>query len=235
MVVVAATAGVAGAPIAATTAGFFGGGTAAAGTAAGTAGATAAGATAASAATAGATAGASTLAGGAVASGVAAGELTAAGAAGSYAAIGTAAVVNPVGLIVGVALLGATVTGDHASHDAPRKHSEDEVDVKTPQTEEDLIQPRLVRQESFQELLDSGAVSADCWKPLLHDSSETPSRGMIMRDVLEHPCIRSVDVCDACLVLTNVWEEAFRLELVQLPGPGRKFAYHASAMEKTLL
>jgi hypothetical protein len=235
MVVVVATAGVAGAPIAATTASFFGlsGGSAAtagAATAAGTAAASAGTAAATTAATGGATA----LATGAVGSAVAAGELTAAGAAGSYAAIGATAVLNPAALILGTALLGAAASGSSASYDAVLEHIDEKV-VKDSQMAGEAAQARFAQRETVQELVEAGAISADCWKPLLHDSSETPSRGMTMSDVMEHPCIRSVDVLGACPIITNIWGEPFRLDVVQLPVLGRNLAYHVSAMEKTPL
>lgn len=224
MVVVAGTAGVAGAPIGATVASFFSvtttSGPLASATVAGGASATAALSGAAAGAGAAATGGASVLASGATTAAVAAGELTMAGAVGTNAAIGVTALANPVGLVLGVAMLGATVSGEESGSALSVDVVDDPGSPK---------QPRLARTVTMQKLQQSGVIRADCWKQIVRDTSETPSNGKLLQDLLdEHPSVK-VREMNNTLVLENEWGETFRLLMVQLPGSMHKFALHVEA------
>lgn len=77
-----------------------------------------------------------------------------------------------------------------------------------------------------------GEYTFDCWKPLLHSSDPSPSRGMPLHEVFTSSLIKywrvSSEESDILLV-TNVWDEDFRLFPVQLNVGGdlTAIAYHA--------
>lgn len=62
----------------------------------------------------------------------------------------------------------------------------------------------------------------DCWKPILHDESTEPSKGMFLRDVASDPRIKKVienprggqELPE--LVFENIWDERFLIEFVIL-------------------
>merc|ERR1711920_158529 len=139
--------------------------------------------------------------------------------------LGKAAVIAGLG-VFGVALVGAERCADAADPAAAASgKGESAVEAEAA----DDAEPRLARQEDMQDLQESGKITADCWKEPLRDGSETKSCGMALKDVVEHPRIKAAAWLDgSSLVLTNSWDESFRLDLVQLPGPGRKFAFHAT-------
>ena len=71
----------------------------------------------------------------------------------------------------------------------------------------------------------------DCWKPVLHDESEEPSKGKLLREVVAHPNIKQVimeshdDGQLKELLIENVWDEKFRIDFVILPS--QQLAAHA--------
>lgn len=79
-------------------------------------------------------------------------------------------------------------------------------------------------------LLTLGAVSTDltfdCWKPILHDKSREPSRGIRFKDVLSDPRVKEINVQNYPEIrLRNVWNESFVITFVQLPNS--EVALHA--------
>jgi hypothetical protein len=62
----------------------------------------------------------------------------------------------------------------------------------------------------------------DCWKPVLHDVSEQPSNGMLLKDLCAHPNIARVscevrsgsDLPD--IVIENIWNEKFGIEYLMV-------------------
>ncbi len=72
----------------------------------------------------------------------------------------------------------------------------------------------------------------DCWKPVLHDQSVDPSQGILLKDLVQDKRIKNVFFnsgdSNECghLVLTNIWEENFRVDFVKLPSIGN-IAAHA--------
>lgn len=82
------------------------------------------------------------------------------------------------------------------------------------------------RVSDMESLTESGAVLADCWKPILHNTSEARSSGMFLTDLLADAAIRHYEVHDAHIIVENVFDERFRIEPVLLPS--HKFALHAS-------
>merc|ERR550534_215320 len=76
---------------------------------------------------------------------------------------------------------------------------------------------------------DSDGISWDCWKPLFHDTSSTPSNGIPLAKALSHPDIHVVANEVEGLVVQNAWSERFLISPVMLPC-GR-LAAHASKME----
>ena len=67
---------------------------------------------------------------------------------------------------------------------------------------------------------DGNEVKFDCWKPVIRDTSEEPSSGMVLRDVLTHSNVAKVTVTDGSslpkMVIENVWNEKFEIEYVML-------------------
>jgi len=60
--------------------------------------------------------------------------------------------------------------------------------------------------------------SWDCWKPILRDSSVAPSRGRAFAEVLSDPRVLNYDWVDgSTMLLRNVWDEIFRIEIGSLP------------------
>merc|ERR1711920_567278 len=162
-------------------------------------------------------------AGGAVAvgTGVATTAATTSAVALPVTVVGKAAVIAGLG-VFGVALVGAERCADAADPAAAASgKGESAVEAEAA----DDAEPRLARQEDMQDLQESGKITADCWKKLLRDGSETKSCGMALKDVLTPPRIKAAWLDGSSLVLTNSWDESFHLDLVQLPGPGRKFAF----------
>lgn len=65
----------------------------------------------------------------------------------------------------------------------------------------------------------------DCWKPVLHDESVTPSNGMLIKDVIVHPNIKDVRIRAEStgavafypeLIIENVWDEKFHIKYIEL-------------------
>ena len=81
----------------------------------------------------------------------------------------------------------------------------------------------------------SGLYTFDCWKPILHDDSIEPSKGMFLRDVVSDPRIKKVTVqsdSDGNLsqfVLENIWNESFHVEFFYL-SPAEEIVAHAHQM-----
>ena len=75
-------------------------------------------------------------------------------------------------------------------------------------------------------------VTYDCWKPVLHDTSEEPSNGMLMKDVVCHPHVAKVTMNEGLvpefprIVLENIWNESFEIDYVLLVETG-EVACHA--------
>lgn len=75
----------------------------------------------------------------------------------------------------------------------------------------------------------------DCWKPVVHEMSETPSTGLTLEELMVHPNVSAVDVTPgACLpkvVIENIWKEKFELEYVLLKDLNRLYG-HAVRVNK---
>lgn len=70
----------------------------------------------------------------------------------------------------------------------------------------------------------------DCWKPILHDSSIEPSRGILLRDLLGDSRVQQVIVDETsrelpAITLINVWGEKFQLEFFKLPSNNQLVAH----------
>jgi hypothetical protein len=71
----------------------------------------------------------------------------------------------------------------------------------------------------------------DCWKSVLHDNSEAPSCGMLLKDLFAHPHVSSVnykagsgtDLPD--IVIENIWNEKFKIEYLVIPEAQQIFAH----------
>lgn len=57
----------------------------------------------------------------------------------------------------------------------------------------------------------------DCWKPIVHDESSTPSKGIFLMDLIGHQNVKSTNVIDSNIIIENVWNERFVLQPVCLP------------------
>ena len=78
-------------------------------------------------------------------------------------------------------------------------------------------------------------ITFDCWKPVVHDTSEENSSGMLMKDVMCHPHVASVYVTSGasnelpCIVLENIWNEKFEIQYLLLHENNR-LVCHACAL-----
>lgn len=68
----------------------------------------------------------------------------------------------------------------------------------------------------------TGVYTFDCWKLVVHDDSLKPSNGRLLRDIVKDPRIKQVRTTSnnsdlPNLILTNIWDEEFRVEYVYLP------------------
>ena len=72
----------------------------------------------------------------------------------------------------------------------------------------------------------------DCWKPVVHDKSEDPSDGILMKDLVSHPHVAKVTITEGIctdlphIILENVWKEMFEIEYLLLHDTG-KIVCHA--------
>eukprot|EP00928_Gymnodinium_smaydae_P062696 TRINITY_DN464_c0_g1_i2.p1 TRINITY_DN464_c0_g1~~TRINITY_DN464_c0_g1_i2.p1 ORF type:complete len:256 (+),score=31.12 TRINITY_DN464_c0_g1_i2:84-851(+) len=72
----------------------------------------------------------------------------------------------------------------------------------------------------------ASAVTWDCWKPILHESSAAPSRGRLLSDLLNDPLINDYHVGSHSVFVRNRWNESWRIDPVILPWG--QVAAHAS-------
>lgn len=67
---------------------------------------------------------------------------------------------------------------------------------------------------------DGSKTTFDCWKQVVHESSEKPSCGITFNDLIKHPNVSDVSVIDGLIlprvVIENVWNEKYELEYVIL-------------------
>jgi len=79
---------------------------------------------------------------------------------------------------------------------------------------------------------DGSRITYDCWKSVIHDTSEEPSNGMLLKDLLRHPNIAKATVADdistelPCIALENIWSETFEIQYVRFNDTG-KIVCHA--------
>eukprot|EP00928_Gymnodinium_smaydae_P080095 TRINITY_DN6387_c0_g1_i1.p1 TRINITY_DN6387_c0_g1~~TRINITY_DN6387_c0_g1_i1.p1 ORF type:complete len:242 (+),score=20.83 TRINITY_DN6387_c0_g1_i1:103-726(+) len=78
---------------------------------------------------------------------------------------------------------------------------------------------------------DSVAVSWDCWKPILHETSLAPSRGRLLLDILNDPAIVDAQVGSRSVFVRNRWNESWRIDPFVLPWG--QVAAHASQLVST--
>eukprot|EP00928_Gymnodinium_smaydae_P051592 TRINITY_DN3515_c0_g3_i1.p1 TRINITY_DN3515_c0_g3~~TRINITY_DN3515_c0_g3_i1.p1 ORF type:complete len:204 (+),score=24.23 TRINITY_DN3515_c0_g3_i1:81-692(+) len=79
--------------------------------------------------------------------------------------------------------------------------------------------------------LDGAAVEWDCWKPILHETSTAPSRGRLLKDILNDPVVDDFRVERDAVFLRNRWNESWRIDPLMLPWG--QIAAHASQIEST--
>eukprot|EP00928_Gymnodinium_smaydae_P081577 TRINITY_DN6506_c0_g3_i1.p1 TRINITY_DN6506_c0_g3~~TRINITY_DN6506_c0_g3_i1.p1 ORF type:complete len:227 (-),score=22.88 TRINITY_DN6506_c0_g3_i1:349-954(-) len=75
---------------------------------------------------------------------------------------------------------------------------------------------------------DGSAVTWDCWKPILHETSTAPSRGRLLVDILNDPLINDYNIGNHSVHVRNRWNESWRIDPVVLPWG--QVAAHASRM-----
>ncbi|XP_063410954.1 protein lozenge-like [Mytilus trossulus] len=65
-------------------------------------------------------------------------------------------------------------------------------------------------------------VTLDCWKPVTHDTSIEPSKGILMKDLLNHPNVSEATATTGHhsdlpnIVIKNIWDELFTIEYLWL-------------------
>ncbi|KAH3748918.1 uncharacterized protein LOC127848807 isoform X2 [Dreissena polymorpha] len=81
-------------------------------------------------------------------------------------------------------------------------------------------------------------VTYDCWKPIVHDESLIPSRGMLLKDLCCHPDVACVNVTESDVSnlphvrFENKWNEIFEIEYMLLPDTNQLFC-HANPIVKS--
>lgn len=76
-----------------------------------------------------------------------------------------------------------------------------------------------------EDYVDEATPSWDCWKAVVHDTTSTPSRGRLLRELVTDPQVKQVDVSGMSrvvrglpqLILHNVYGEKFSVDCVTLP------------------
>lgn len=68
-------------------------------------------------------------------------------------------------------------------------------------------------------------VTWDCWKPIVHEESPVPSKGMRIEDLVAHPNVTRLTFHPDHAEGINRWGEAFLVTPVRLPC--QKTALHA--------
>ena len=65
----------------------------------------------------------------------------------------------------------------------------------------------------------------DCWKPVLHDTTLTPSNGKFLNEIFSHPHVRLVCIehpggegSFPYITIENIWNEIFEITFVMLPN-----------------
>eukprot|EP01083_Nonionella_stella_P024103 66668_1 len=72
-----------------------------------------------------------------------------------------------------------------------------------------------------------GDYSWDCWKQIIRDQSEDPSKGRIFQEIANDKRVKEVTArSDGSFVFQNIWNEQFLITPVILPWG--QFAYHAT-------
>ena len=79
--------------------------------------------------------------------------------------------------------------------------------------------------------LDGKKITHDRWKPVIHDTSDEPTQGMMLRELLCHPHVASVNVTYSAflpqIILENIWKEKFEIEYAALQD-AEKLCCHAN-------
>lgn len=89
--------------------------------------------------------------------------------------------------------------------------------------------------ERSEEADSTGGVTWDCWKAVVHDTSTTPSRGLPLRTLPDHPSVRTFkavtptanDPVNLIARVENVWGEVFDITTLNVGGT---IAAHATSV-----
>eukprot|EP00928_Gymnodinium_smaydae_P087626 TRINITY_DN7186_c1_g1_i1.p1 TRINITY_DN7186_c1_g1~~TRINITY_DN7186_c1_g1_i1.p1 ORF type:complete len:182 (-),score=5.18 TRINITY_DN7186_c1_g1_i1:440-985(-) len=76
---------------------------------------------------------------------------------------------------------------------------------------------------------DADALTWDCWKPILHDTTAAPSRGRLLADILNDDVISDVMIGNYSVFVRNRWNESWRIDPVILPWG--QVAAHATSSD----
>lgn len=74
---------------------------------------------------------------------------------------------------------------------------------------------------------DGGRATYDCWKPVIHDTSEELSSGIALRDLVSHQNIANVVITPGIstglphIILENIWNEKFEIEYLVIQNTGK--------------
>lgn len=78
-------------------------------------------------------------------------------------------------------------------------------------------------------------ITYDCWKPVIHDTSEEMSNGILLKDLVVNPNVAKVTISEGCrdelptVLLENKWKERFEIQYILLNETG-KIMCHARQM-----
>ena len=80
---------------------------------------------------------------------------------------------------------------------------------------------------------DGCSATYDCWKQVIHDTSEEKSDGMLLKDLCQHPNVAGCEINHETvlphIVIENKWGEKFEIEYLVLGGTD-KLVCHVNRM-----
>ena len=100
---------------------------------------------------------------------------------------------------------------------------------------EDYSEDEALEDASEAEEPTASAYTFDCWKAVVHDTTQEPSSGRFLGEIAMDPRVKQVikgddDSAYPEIILENIWDEKFRIEYVVLPN--NQTAAHAVLMSE---
>lgn len=69
-------------------------------------------------------------------------------------------------------------------------------------------------------LIGHDEITLDCWKQVLHDASPEPSKGVLLRELINDKRVKSYQIFNndeiAFIIIENIWNERFKINFFNL-------------------